>query len=304
MPETEKTECRCDSHATAPVSWPTSVIMILVFLFFTVPPVFAQEQPDSPNFSLRDRLEITFTGRVFAYDDLEETCTFSPLNRYIPSNNDPWKIDWQEKRFHTTLHWNLLDFGWFHLAPAVHLGMSQGEFSAANLQSGFSEWWQTETVPFWGGQLALEMYREKQKGLFLRLSYDHSLASGGEHEEKVFNSRVEHDPEARTASFTWRNEELLAAVGWRTDFLTPMAGISLTRFTLKKRLASNLTVPEIDPLLLEAINAEDGRFKYQNRENFSLLLSLNASITNQLELVATSRINSNLGWEVSLRYSF
>jgi hypothetical protein len=293
------------------ISYKTAALSSAVLLFLLASPPTApgsELHASAPKKSLwRDRLHFSITGRQLDFEKLNETLTISPLDRFITSSDQPWTIDWQQDMLYGSLVYDFFDAPRFTLTSGLHFGVSQGEFTAANTVTGFNEWWRTEPAFLRGIHSAAEIFSEKRLGLFLRLRYNFFSASGEEEKEVVRNGRSGHDIDARTASFRWKNLEAEALVGWRFTSLTPLTGLSYSRFKLHKNVSHNRTDPGINSFeneLIAALNAENAIFEYKNTEELAWIIGLEWQPTEYFRCVAASGINSHLGWQLAAQFSF
>lgn len=294
------------------ISCKTAGLLSTVLLFLLTSPLVAPgselHHASVPKKSLRrDRLHFSITARQLDFKELNETLTISPLDRFITPSDQPWTIDWQQDMFYGSLAYNFFDVPRFSLTSGLHFGVSQGEFTATNTVTGFNEWWRTEPAFLWGIHSAAEIFSEKRQGLFLRLRYNYFSASGEEEKEVVRNGRAGHDIDARTASFRWKNLEAEALVGWRFTSLTPLTGLNYSRFKLRKKMSHHITKTGETPfesLLIAALNAEDARYEYKNTEDLAWIIGVEWQPTESFRCVATSGINSYLGWQLEAQFSF
>ncbi|RWX45190.1 hypothetical protein H206_01364 [Candidatus Electrothrix aarhusensis] len=254
-----------------------------------------------------NRLHFSITGRQLDFEKLNETLTSSPLDRFVTSSDQLWTIDWQQDMFYGSLVYDFIDAPLFTLSSGLHFGVSQGEFSATNTVTGFNEWWRTEPAFLWGVHSAAEIFSKKKQGLFMRLRYNYFSARGDEEEEIVRNALPRNNVDARTATFQWKNLETEALVGWRFSSLTPLTGLNYSRFKLQKKMSHHITKTGETPfesLLIAALNAEDARYEYKNTEELAWIIGLEWQPTEYFRCVATSGINSHLGWQLEAQFSF
>ncbi|WLE97828.1 MAG: hypothetical protein QTN59_03100 [Candidatus Electrothrix communis] len=294
-------------------------LLPIVLLFLLAPPLVAPGYTDTDRQHTGDhastpkknlwlkRLHFSITGLQLDFEELNETTTISPLDRFIPSSDQPWTIDWQQDMFYWSLVYDFFDAPLFTLTSGLHFGVSQGEFTATNTVTGFNEWWRTEPAFLWGIHSAAEIFSEKRQGPFLRLRYNYFSASGDEEEEIVRNARPGNNADARTATFHWKNLETVALIGWRFSSLTPLTGLNYSRFKLRKKMSHHITKPGETPfesLLIATLNTEDARYEYKNTEELAWIIGVEWQPTESFRCVATSGINSHLGWQFEAQFSF
>ncbi|WP_339138259.1 MAG: hypothetical protein WGN25_08445 [Candidatus Electrothrix sp. GW3-4] len=291
-----------------------SIILFFLFAFLLVTPGYTYtDQQDvqhhertTKKSSWWDRLHFSATARQLDFEDLNETLTLSPLDQFIYSDQ-PWTIDWQQDMFYGSLFYDFLNRPHFTLSAGLHLGISQGEFSATNTITGFNEWWQTEPALLWGIHSAAEIFSKRRQGPFLRLRSNYFAARGDEEEEVVRNARPGNNVDARTASFHWKTLETEMLIGWRFASLSPLTGLSYSWFKLRKRLSHHITKTGETPfesLLIATLNAEDAKFEYKNHDELGWLVGLEWQPTEHFSCIATSKITNHLSWQLTARLSF
>ncbi|MCI5210796.1 MAG: hypothetical protein D3910_18865, partial [Candidatus Electrothrix sp. ATG2] len=108
----------------------STVQLVILSSVLSVPARADIARKDAKKSLWANRIHFSVTGRRLDFEQLDETLTISPLDRFIRSNH-PWTIDWQQDMFYGSLVYDFLDAPLFTLSSGLHFGMSQGEFSAA-----------------------------------------------------------------------------------------------------------------------------------------------------------------------------
>lgn len=281
----------------------------LLFLLFCFPFGGTAFGQDWSGF-LYERLHLGVTGRHLQCNNLIEPHAFSPVAGRLPPDIG-WRRTWNQQDWYGSLRFDPLAHEHVLLGLGVHLGVSQGRFSARRTNGAFTETWRTEPALLWGPFAGLELRAAPDSGPFLELRYDLFMAQADERGESIVSRPGQaFDPDHRHARFRWTRHEGTLAAGWRFEtalgVIAPKAGARWRHFKLAKSLSHS--IPLTDPLaadadLVRALNAVPSEYRYGLSSRLAPLLGVHWRLSPHVSLEAAAILSRDQDFSLSLSLS-